>query len=163
VMTDDPRSQSLLITLSGNGIDRNLRLDPPFIDFGDRQAGVTTRFSDLQGGGLVTLANEDVIGFRVRDVHADTAFGASIAHDVDLGAGTSEQFDITFTPPHEGEYVGRVDLFFDDDELPQSSVEVRGRAVTVDVHGGGGCSASGGGGSLLLAWLLVAPLRRRRR
>ncbi|HEU4612920.1 MAG TPA: MYXO-CTERM sorting domain-containing protein, partial [Kofleriaceae bacterium] len=73
-------------------------------------------------------------------------------------------FEIVFRPPDIGEYVSTMNLYLDEDPLVARSIEVRGRALFVEAHGGGGvgCSAGHGtGGGMAL--VMLALLRRKRK
>lgn len=172
VMSDDRQNPLLNVILSGNGKDRNVSMGPPVIDFGNTGAGVPVTLTSLKNpDDWLTVANLDDTKFRIREIKFDmpdvfkvqTLSGESIS-DMDLPAGATSQFEVVFLPPDVGEYVGNMTLYLDQDPLGQRTIEVRGRALFVDAHGGGGfgCSAGRGAGSGMLL-VLAALLRGKRR
>jgi outer membrane protein OmpA-like peptidoglycan-associated protein len=175
VITNDDTGQGMAeVTLSGNGISRNVAVTPNNFDLMTTGVGVPVHLSDLTEGGIVVqnMATDD---FTVRELRFVDSSGQPIDSDAfvildgdsprDLAAGAHEDFDIEFAPLESGEYEILVAIYLDGDPLAQSQVQLRGRAVDVELHGGGGCAAGGGGGgwgALVLGAAAVLGLRRRR-
>lgn len=171
VMSDDRTNNLLNVVISGNGKDRNVSMGPS-VDFGNTGAGVPVTLTSLKTSDQwLRIANLDEADFKIREItfdmpdvfHIERLSGDSVAN-MDLPIGANEPFEIVFSPPDVGEYVATMNLYLDEDPLVARSIEVRGRALFVDAHGGGGfgCSAGHGtGGGMAL--VLLALLRRKRR
>ena len=172
-VTSDDRTNGLLnVVISGNGKDRNVGLGPPVIDFGNTGAGVPVTLTSLKRPeDWLTVVNLDEAPFKIREIKLEPegvfrieGLGGGAISNMDLPPGANEQFEVVFLPPAVGEYTANMTLYLDQDPLGQRTIEVRGRALFVDAHGGGGfgCSASRGGGGPL-ALVLLALMRRKRR
>jgi MYXO-CTERM domain-containing protein len=176
VTTNDirPQTGTQMINLIGNGKLRNVDLAPGSIDVGDTFAGIPARLSVTRPGDILTVLNMDQETFNIRDIkisgedeevfHLINLDGSEFSA-VDIEPGSSQTFDIVFSPTVPGEFTSSVVLYLDDDQDVQKSIPITGRAVYVSAHGAGGCSV-GGGGSGGLVVICVAGLfvvRRRRR
>ncbi len=164
----DPARKMVPVVVSGNGKDRNVEVEGP-IDFGNTGAGVPVKLSQIKTtDGLLSVINNDAFDFKIRDITSDMPdvfqiqrLDGSGIDNMDLVAGTTERFEIVFTPPKVGDYTANVTVFLDQDMEGQRTIQVHGNALFVDAHGGGGCSTGNGtGGGALLA--LMALLRRKR-
>jgi hypothetical protein len=164
----DPMRKLVNVVVSGNGKDRNVDVEGP-IDFGNTGAGVPVKLSQIKtADGLLSVINNDAFDFKIRDITSDMPdvfqiqrLDGSGINNMDLVAGSTERFEIIFTPPKVGDYTANVTVFLDQDMEGQRTIQVHGNALFVDAHGGGGCSTgNGAGGGALLA--LLALLRRKR-
>jgi hypothetical protein len=167
-------SGTQMINLIGNGKLRNVDLAPGSIDVGDTFAGIPARLSVTRPGDILTVLNMDQESFNIRDIKISgededvfqlinldgSAFSA-----VDIEPGSSQTFDIVFSPTVPGEFTSSVVLYLDDDQDVQKSIPITGRAVYVSAHGAGGCSAGGGGegGLVVICVAGLFVVRRRRR
>ncbi len=171
VTSDDRVNGTASVLLLGNGKDRRVQMAPSTIDLGDTGAGVPTRLSDVRAE-LLSIANlDDDHTFFLREIviEGDDVFevqdetGAT-ASNRELAPGSTERYDIVFTPRTVGEFHANVTLYLDQDPSAQASIPIRGRALFVDAHGSGGCATGRGAGSgmaLVLGAMLIG-LRRRR-
>lgn len=170
VMSDDRTNSLLNVVVSGNGKDRNVSMGPS-VDFGNTGAGVPVTLTSLKTSDQwLRIANLDEADFKIRDITFDMPdvfqierLGGGSVTNMDLPIGADEPFEIVFRPPDIGEYVSTMNLYLDEDPLVARSIEVRGRALFVEAHGGGGvgCSAGHGtGGGMAL--VLLALVRRKR-
>jgi MYXO-CTERM domain-containing protein len=166
--SDDRVTGMTSVALVGNGKDRNVQMGPTVIELGDTGAGVPTRLSDVKMGQLLSVENLDNVNdFRVREIKilGDDVFNLDAKSDGELLPLGASKYDVIFVPPHVGEFSATAQLFLDMDPIPQTSVEIRGRALFVDAHGSGGfgCSTGQGTGGGMLLVLGALLLRRRRR
>ena len=164
--TDDPSLPVLTGTFGASGVDRQAVMTPATVKLDLAGVGTTVHGSDPSRDVAISLVNRDpahtytIAGIRV--------FGGEGAFDVLDASGTLapaevRTFDVSFTPPHAGEFTATAQLFLDQDPQPEASVTLHGTGTFVDV-GGDGCDATGGsaGGVVLIAIVLVLLIRRRR-
>ncbi|MBA3464447.1 MAG: choice-of-anchor D domain-containing protein [Deltaproteobacteria bacterium] len=152
-----------IVLLNGNGIDRSVMMGDPEIAFGLTAIGIPVTIEDK----LTITSMDQTNGFTIRAITIDDPENFVIEEapmGVNLAAGASVSYSVTFTPTTEGVFETRAHLFLDEDPTAQADVILRGQAVFVEVDGGGGCSAGGGGatGGAGLVLGLLALARRRR-
>jgi hypothetical protein len=176
VKTNDvrPETGTQTINLIGNGKLRNVDLVPGSIDVGETFAGIPTRLSVTRPGDILTVVNSDLDTFNVRDIqisggdedlfHIVNLDGSEFSA-IDIEPGSSQTFDIVFSPTVPGEFTSSVVLYLDDDQDVQKTIPITGRAVYVSAHGSGGCSvgSEGSGGFVVICVAGVFIVRRRRR
>ncbi|MEO8842328.1 MAG: choice-of-anchor D domain-containing protein, partial [Kofleriaceae bacterium] len=163
VMTTDPDVPMLTATISGTGKTRDVMMGPP-IDMQYVAVGTTATISEGTRGAPLQVTNLDPINaFQIHTLFAlSNEFEVIGARDVDLPAGGTVTFDVSFTPDHVGAFDATAILLLDDDPDPAATIALHGEGVAVETRGGGGCSTGGdaSGGAVLLIALLV--MRRRR-
>jgi hypothetical protein len=164
VNNDDARPMAM-VTLTGNGIDRNVAFGPPTINLG--YAAVDGK---LTVADILSVTNLDPsVAFKIHAIQLDDD---SVFHidnppaDVELPASTAQRFGITFEPTAEGPFETIAHLYLDQDGVEKASIRITGDTTgAVSVHGGGGCSTGGttsGGAAIALAALVLCRRRRRR-
>ncbi len=176
VTTNDirPETGTQTINLIGNGKLRNVDLAPGSIDVGDTFAGIPARLSITRPGDILTVLNMDTETFKIRDINIsggdEDAFrlinlDGSDFTSVDIDPGSSQTFDIEFSPTVAREFTSSVVLYLDDDQDVQKSIPITGRAVYVSAHGAGGCAVGGDsrGGLVVICVAGFLIVRRRRR
>ena len=167
VTSDDRVTATSSIALTGNGKDRRVQMGPDAIDLGDTGAGVPTRLGEIRPDGLLAITNMDGDNaFHIREIviEGDDVFAIQdLSANADLPAGATKKYDIVFSPPRIGEFEATAILYLDEDPTPQMSIELHGRALFVDAHGGGGCSTGRGMGAAMVGILGALLLGRRRR
>ncbi len=168
ILVNNDNNQTMAkVTLTGNGIGRNVAFGPNTIDLGFTGVGIPITVSDL----LAVTNMDPAVQFTIHAIQlSDTAaFRIDDAPaDVELPAAMAKNFAITFDPTAVGDFTTTATLYLDQDQEQQAEVQITGHAVFVHAHGGGGCDAGGagaGGGSALAFGVLVAisALGRRRR
>ncbi|HTL33737.1 MAG TPA: choice-of-anchor D domain-containing protein, partial [Kofleriaceae bacterium] len=171
IMDDDNARPSVAFDFDGTGLDRNVSINPTVIDFGYAPIGGEVKLSEVSPTTPLAVTNmETAAPIMIHSIQIDgegfTVFDPKTSaspNDFPLDPGTTKGFDVTFSPDRGGTFEATATLYLDMDPSPQATIQLRGHAATVDVHGGGGCSAGhdlGGGALILIAVVLV--LRRRR-
>ncbi|HEX5063672.1 MAG TPA: hypothetical protein VFV99_30045, partial [Kofleriaceae bacterium] len=153
----------------GNGKDRNVAMGPS-LDFGNTGAGVPVSYTALKvPDEWLTVINQDDADFKIREIKFDkpefkvqTLSGDDVSN-MDLPVGSTKQFEVIFLPPEVGEYTANMSIYLDQDPTAQRTIEVHGRALFVDAHGGGGFGCSTGRGTGWGVLLALGLLRRKRR
>lgn len=187
ILNDDPKFMAGMprLLLSGNGKDRNVDLTPGAIDVGDTFAGIATRHSINRPEEMLVVINSEVAdtddnNFPIREILVKDIDGKetdvfqvvnrSTGDKLDgfmLNAESSVEVDVIFTPTYPGNFEAFIEVYLDEDPVPQTPIPVRGRALYVDAHGSGGFGCQAGHGSrgamLLIIGALSLILRRRRR
>jgi outer membrane protein OmpA-like peptidoglycan-associated protein len=177
IMNNDNEKVMVSVDLDGNGLDRNVAMGPRVINLGFTGIGIPIRLSELAPDELLVVENADEVNdFLISTIKVDSIMGAEGTFeiidrkgneplDVTIAAGTTQTFDITFSPQEIGDFEATATLYIAPNPSPQAQVTLRGRGLYVDARGGGGCSTTSGRGSLWLAALVVALLlgNRRRR
>jgi uncharacterized protein (TIGR03382 family) len=164
--TDDPNNPVLTGTFGGAGVDRQAVMTPATIDLDYAAVGTTVHGSDPSRNVTISVVNRDPA--NTYTITAIRVFGGEGAFDVldasgPLAPAHVRTFDVSFTPPHVGEFTATAQLFLDLDPDPEASVTLQGTGTFVAVEGDG-CNASGGnaGGAVAAALALGMLLRRRR-
>ncbi|MDQ3299863.1 MAG: choice-of-anchor D domain-containing protein, partial [Myxococcota bacterium] len=140
------------VVLSGNGVGRNVQLNPNRFDVGYVDVGSSISLAEA----LVVKSFDSEHAFTIQTIEIDGGDGAfMIEETVDgilLEPDGRRTFTVTFSPERPGEFTARVRLFLDMDTEHQAEVEIHGIAVFVDARGGGGCNTGEGvgGGALIL-------------
>ncbi len=165
LVNNDNNQTMAKVTLTGNGIGRNVAFGPNTIDLGFTGVGIPITLS-----GLAVTNMDPAVQFTIHAIQlSDTAaFRIDNAPaDVALPAAMAKNFAITFDPTMVGDFTTTATLYLDQDQEQQAEVQITGHAVFVEAHGGGGCDAGGtgrgGGLAIGLAALGVLGRRRRRR
>ena len=161
---------ALNVIVSGNGKDRNVAMGPA-LDFGNTGAGVPVSYTLLKTSDeWLTVINQDEADFKIREIKFDMpdvfkvqTLGGDDVKNMDLRIGETKQFEVIFLPPEIGEYTANMKIYLDQDPEAQRTVEVHGRALFVDAHGGGGFGCSTGNGAGCGVLLALVLLRRKRR
>ena len=166
LMNNDNANPMAVVTLSGEGKNRDVAFAAPMIDLGHVAVGGEVTVE------LLTVINHDPANpFTVREIALDAGSAFAVAGEpgskIPASAATleragSQTYAVTFAPTAEGDFHATATLYLDQDPVPQATIELVGHASSVSVHGGGGCSTTGGatGGAVIA---LVALLVRRRR
>lgn len=166
LMHDDdmaPMTPLARVPLSGLSIDRMANFTTDVIRLGYTGVGIPYRFD-----GIEIQSMDPANKFTIRQLTYDDNGGLFEVDDIsntELAPSGTVSFGVTFSPTVAGSSFTEVELFLDEDPLPQGRVvRIEGDAVFVDAHGGGGCSTRGGaGGGMLLLLLAVLGGRVRRR
>jgi hypothetical protein len=163
LMSNDSLNQGKMVELTGTGVKRDVVFGPDTIELGF--TGVGGRIS----ADLLAVTNQDPdVAFTVHAIQlsGDPAFHLDDAPaDVALPASSTKTFAIAFQPPAVGDFHTTATLYLDQDPVEQTTIQITGHAVSIDVHGGGGCTAGrglGGGAVLLVLAAGLAGTRRRR-
>ncbi|HEY1812534.1 MAG TPA: choice-of-anchor D domain-containing protein [Kofleriaceae bacterium] len=167
VMTNDLAHPTLTAMLGGSGVDRQAVMTPAVVDLDYAGIGNTVHASDPSRDTVISVVNNDPTNTYA--ISGIQVFGGEGAFDV-LGAsgtiapGQTRTFDVSFTPPHEGDFTATASLFLDFDPTPEASVTLQGTGMYVEAHGAG-CNAAGGdaGGAIALIIAIGFCVRRRRR
>lgn len=187
ILNDDAKFMNGMprLIMSGNGKDRNVDLTPGAIDVGDTFAGIQARHSLLKPDEMLLVVNSEVAdspdnNFPIREILVKDIDGKetdvfqvvnrSTGDKLDgfmLNAESNVEVDVIFTPTYPGDFEAFIEVYLDEDPVPQTPIPVRGRALYVDAHGSGGFGCSTGHGSrgamLLIVGALALVLGRRRR
>ncbi len=164
VLTNDDSDEMVAqVELAGNGIDRNVAFGTREIDVGLTGIGTPLTLEKA----LAVASMDPNNGFLIRSIQivgTDAFEVVDAPQNLELPAGGMQEFAVTFTPQTEGDFVGTVQLFLDKDSVAQATLQIRGRAVFVDAHGGGGCATGHdfGAGALVAIAVALCCLRRRR-
>ncbi len=175
IMNDTTGQEMAEVQLTGMGISRDVAVSPGDFDLQTTGVNVPVRLSDLTDGEGVVVSNMDSSeSFVVRSLGFVDADGQPIESDtfrilddgdpVTLAPLASEGFDVEFAPTESGDYEILLAVYLDNDPEIHSQVQLRGRAVDVELHGGGGCQTGRGGGwgAILLGAIGALGLRRRK-
>ncbi len=150
------------VVLSGNGVARNVQLNPNRFDVGYVDVGSSISLPEA----LVVKSFDSASSFTIQTIEIEGGDGAfTIEETVDgiaLGPDGERRFTVTFSPERPGEFTARARLFLDLDPEHQAEVEIHGIAVFVDARGGGGCNTGEGVGGGALILIALVALRRRR-
>lgn len=164
LMHDDdmaPMTPLARVPLSGLSVDRMANFTTDVIRLGYTGVGIPYRFD-----GIEILSMDPANKFTIRELAYDDKglFEIDDIRNTELSPAGTVTFGVTFSPTVAGSSFTDVELFLDEDPLPQGRVvRIEGDAVFVDAHGGGGCSTSGGAGGGMLLLLLAALGGRVRR
>jgi hypothetical protein len=163
IVNNDNDRPMAVVTLTGNGISRNVAFGPPTVNLGYAAVDGTVTVADL----LAVTNLDPSVSFQIHAIQLDDD---SVFHidnppaDVELPAAMARSFGVTFEPTAEGHFETTARLFLDQDGQEQANVTITGDTTgPVSVHGGGGCSTGGsaGGGAAIALWALVLCRRRR--
>ncbi|HEU0035308.1 MAG TPA: choice-of-anchor D domain-containing protein [Kofleriaceae bacterium] len=161
ITNDDGDEMMAAVTLTGNGIGRNVAFNTMEIDVGYTGIGIPLTVDDA----LLVASMDPTNAFRIHEIQIEgDAFAIdNPPADLLIDPMGTQTFGVTFTPEAEGEFTATAFLYLDGDTTPQAAITLRGRAVFVDAHGSGGCAAGHdvGFGAILVVALAFA-LRRRR-
>jgi uncharacterized protein (TIGR03382 family) len=150
------------VTLTGNGLARNVMFAPMDIDLGFTGIGIPVSLD----GALSVTSLDTAVAFTIREIALDDPAGVfaidNAPLNLELAPSQTQTYGVSFTPTVEGEFEATASLFLDEDTAAQATIRIRGTAVFVDARGGGGCSTSSGAGLLPIA-LAAFALRRRRK
>jgi outer membrane protein OmpA-like peptidoglycan-associated protein len=173
---NDNQMPMVAIDLDGNGLDRQIDVGPPTVNFGLVGIGMTTRLSDIDPTQVFYVDNGDERGWKIGTVDVKDGDGAFELRRIDgtalpadgvmVAARTREKFDVLFTPSYDGEFVATAVVQLDTGmntlaPLAQT-VTLKGRGIYVETGGGGGCASTRGSGAAMVLVLLALVLARRR-
>jgi uncharacterized protein (TIGR03382 family) len=168
VITDDDTATPMeTVPITGTAAARMITAAPAAVDFGDAYAHVAVKLSD-SGNALVITNNATDHSVTVRELDvtddADGVFSVVTPGGAVLGPGQSASFDLAFQPDAVGDFTAHVKVFFDDDTIPDATVDVTGTGI----EGRGsyyacGAGSNGAGAAPIGLALLVLVVRRRRR
>jgi hypothetical protein len=170
VTSNSDPSDGPMIMLDGNGENRDVAMGPAAIELGETGAGIPIHLTVVDPMNPLTVTNNDSMNtFHIREfqVTGDPGFSVAMPNGdpfspSDIVNGSPQTFDVVFSPPDLGDFNGTIELFLDQDTVPQAFVPVHGSALFVGAHGGG-CDAGGGGGAGGAAFALGVLLVGRRR
>jgi hypothetical protein len=167
ITDDDTGSPMQSVPITGTAVARMIGAAPATIDFGDAYEHVAVRLSD-SGNALVITNNDPNLSVRVRELDvtddADGVFSVVTQGGQTLGPGQSGSFDLAFTPDATGDFSAHVKVFFDDDTIPDATVDLTGTGIKGrgSYYACGAGRDAGGAAPIALA-LLVLVIRRRGR
>ena len=122
VITDDGAAPTRHIALSGQGIDSKLSVDLAAIDFGelDSSTTLTKKFKVTNNGSAAATIT------AVTPSGSSTFTLESVSVPIQLDAGASKEFSVTFAPLSKGTFDGSVKI-----------TATEGSPITVSLHGKG--------------------------
>jgi hypothetical protein len=130
ITTDDPDAPTVLVALTGEGIEAAVRVEPLAIDFGEVLWDAATRPATRS----ITVSNPGSDAFELTAIELAEDGGGAFAVDPasaleSYAPGQSKTFTVTYTPNAMGAVAGRLRLSTTAPAAPEVFVTLAARAV----------------------------------
>jgi MYXO-CTERM domain-containing protein len=128
LLTDDPASSKVIISLAGTGVAPHLQLDPVVLDFQEQSVGTSTT-------KMVVVRNTGSAPLNIQSLSTSGQPFAVVTGNMPLTLEPAEQemFLVTFSPAQAGAASGKLYLVTDDPASPDATVPLSGTGVKPSV------------------------------